>query len=505
MGRPSRVTTSDGYRVDFVYDADGRRKKMTVTDDSSTTPSVVLTRIYLGSRFERDKDGSGTVTSERLWLGGDAYSAPVVLKRSGSSGNWTAYNVGRDLLGSVTSVQTSSGTVVEQRSYDPWGRARDPQTLVPYSSGSEPTYMLGRGFTGHEWIPYARVWNANARLYDPILGRFLSPDPYVQEPGFTQNYNRFAYVLNSPLKYTDPSGELFGVDDVLLATIVGAVIGAYSGGVIANEGQYSPLKWNWKSTDTYTYMFGGALVGGVSGYLGSAIAASGIPLANTSSIMAASLTYSIGTYLYTGGRTPISVSFGVASYDFTNDKWGFLGRKGNGKLDDIGYVSGLLGNISDVLLGPIPQKVDLVTEHSDYVGHSAIVQGDKMSNNLEELKSLISVGPDRSNYPMGNWHWMKGTNQWNSHNAIGEIIWRHSIDVNYNTILKYSNFLNKLELSEKLIYSVELSSCVTHTSIALNLSGVFNIGIHLYILSSQMYLWSHGIRPWSYSYYLTNK
>jgi hypothetical protein len=48
----------------------------------------------------------------------------------------------------------------------------------------------------------------NGRLYDPKLHRFLQPDNYVQDPGDTQNYNRYGYVLNNPLKYTDPSGEL---------------------------------------------------------------------------------------------------------------------------------------------------------------------------------------------------------------------------------------------------------------------------------------------------------
>jgi RHS repeat-associated protein len=51
--------------------------------------------------------------------------------------------------------------------------------------------------------------NMNARLYDPVLGRFLSPDPYVQAPDFSQNFNRYSYSLNNPLKYTDPSGEFF--------------------------------------------------------------------------------------------------------------------------------------------------------------------------------------------------------------------------------------------------------------------------------------------------------
>ena len=49
----------------------------------------------------------------------------------------------------------------------------------------------------------------NARLYDPLYGRFLSPDPFVQTPDFSQNFNRYSYALNNPLKYTDEDGEFF--------------------------------------------------------------------------------------------------------------------------------------------------------------------------------------------------------------------------------------------------------------------------------------------------------
>ena len=55
-----------------------------------------------------------------------------------------------------------------------------------------------RGFTGHEHYDRFGIINMNARLYDPLLGRFLSPDPYVQAPDFTQNFNRYSYALNHP-------------------------------------------------------------------------------------------------------------------------------------------------------------------------------------------------------------------------------------------------------------------------------------------------------------------
>ena len=48
--------------------------------------------------------------------------------------------------------------------------------------------------------------NMNGRMYDPVLGRFLSADPYVQAPDYTQSLNRYAYCLNNPLSLLDPSG-----------------------------------------------------------------------------------------------------------------------------------------------------------------------------------------------------------------------------------------------------------------------------------------------------------
>ena len=61
-----------------------------------------------------------------------------------------------------------------------------------------------------------RVINMNARLYDPVIGRFLSPDPYVQNPFFSQFYNRYAYVRNNPLIFTDRTGMKTDDDEWLL-------------------------------------------------------------------------------------------------------------------------------------------------------------------------------------------------------------------------------------------------------------------------------------------------
>jgi len=66
----------------------------------------------------------------------------------------------------------------------------------------------------------------NGRLYDPILGRMLSLDNFVQAAGSTQGFNRYSYGLNNPLKYVDPDGELFG----LFGKLIGATVNSIRGG-----------------------------------------------------------------------------------------------------------------------------------------------------------------------------------------------------------------------------------------------------------------------------------
>lgn len=219
--RPS-ILTEGGRSAAFTYDGDGNRVKMYVADGSTQ----LLTRYYVGDRYEFDQTSGGT--KERLYLGSDAYSAPMVLQRE-NGGEWTAYNICRDYLGSITHIASLDGTLVAEYSYDPWGRLRDPETLEIYAAGEEPELFLGRGFTGHEHLTWFGLINMNARLYDPLLGRFLSPDPYVQAPDFTQNFNRYSYALNNPLRYTDVTGEFLGT---IITTLIRLPIAIVKGVVI---------------------------------------------------------------------------------------------------------------------------------------------------------------------------------------------------------------------------------------------------------------------------------
>jgi len=107
----------------------------------------------------------------------------------------------------------------------------------------------------------------NGRLYDPLIGRFLSPDPYMLDPFFSQDYNRYSYARNNPFIYTDPSGELAW----FVPIIAGAVIGSYFGKSLQTK------DWNlfrgWK--DGYQGAISGAFIGATVGAMFSAAFASG--------------------------------------------------------------------------------------------------------------------------------------------------------------------------------------------------------------------------------------
>jgi hypothetical protein len=95
----------------------------------------------------------------------------------------------------------------------------------------------------------------NGRLYDPVVGRFLSPDNYVQMPDFSQNFNRYSYCWNNPLKYNDPDGEWIHI-------LVGAIIG----GVINTAVHWNQIDNFWDGVKAFGVgAGGGALVAATGG------------------------------------------------------------------------------------------------------------------------------------------------------------------------------------------------------------------------------------------------
>jgi RHS repeat-associated protein len=203
----NKVSTisENNYNASFTYNSDNQKLKMIVQQGSSH----ILTRWYPTNSFMKDST-SGSVKLY-TYIGGDAYSAPCVAIRQGSSTRY--YYLIRDHLGSIIEISDSSNTKLYEYSYDAWGRMRNPSTWANYAPGSEPALFTTRGFTGHEHLPWFNLINMNGRVYDPLIGQFSSPDNFLNANGLSIGYNRYAYCLNNPLKYIDPSGnqEVHGV------------------------------------------------------------------------------------------------------------------------------------------------------------------------------------------------------------------------------------------------------------------------------------------------------
>jgi len=148
------------------------------------------------------------------YIGGDGYSAPLVLKSNGVLQNYL-YLL-RDYQGTINGVCDQNGVLLEKRIFDAWG------SIVKVEDGAGNVLagltILDRGYTGHEHLQRMALINMNGRLYDPKLHRFLQPDNFVQDSYNTQNYNRYGYCWNNPLRYTDPSGEWVHI-------VAGAVVG----------------------------------------------------------------------------------------------------------------------------------------------------------------------------------------------------------------------------------------------------------------------------------------
>ena len=107
-----------------------------------------------------------------------------------------------DHLGSVSTVVNASGEIISQSRYLPFGE-------LLWEDGTSPTDYT---YTGQRSLSDIGLMDYNARFYDPMLGRFTSPDSIVPDPGSVIGYNRFAYVNNNPMIYTDPSGHRIADD-----------------------------------------------------------------------------------------------------------------------------------------------------------------------------------------------------------------------------------------------------------------------------------------------------
>ena len=464
--------TQGGDILTITYGPTHQRCKTVLISGGSTT-----TTLYADNYEQRTTNG--TTTAYHYVDSPDGIAAIFVKKGSGKA---TPYYVETDHLGSILNLYDEWGDVHYSATYDAWG----VQTIT------RNNISLTRGYCGHEhWSQFGLI-DMNGRFYDPLLGRFLSPDPYVQAPENPQNLNRYSYCLNNPLKYTDPSGET-----IIGAFIIGGIVGAYIGGSLAND-NYKPAKWNYNNWTTWRYMFWGSVVGGASGALGGFIATSGMPFANTASIAFSSFYNSLGTSFYSDRQTPISISFGLVSYDFTNNSWGFLGKKGNEFIENFGYAMGALANVQDLMTAVVGggENINInsasTKKGNDWWGHSSATH--------ENGERLISFGPDsqvdKSSSLSETWkNSIKNAKEWDTY--FGKKgTWSLKLNnVSTTAISKYASGVTRWDLF--------FNSCVGHTTRALWRAGIPTLyTFHPHMLNVQLAIRQIGIESSPYIYQL---
>jgi RHS repeat-associated protein len=124
------------------------------------------------------------------------------------------YYLHDDHLGGTDVVTKSGGVVHVRTSFDAWGQRRDatwngPPTVGEKSAVGTSTH---KGYTGHEQLDNLNLVHMKGRVYDPVIARFVSADPIIQDPYHSQSFNRYSYIWNNPLNATDPTGFAFCED-----------------------------------------------------------------------------------------------------------------------------------------------------------------------------------------------------------------------------------------------------------------------------------------------------
>lgn len=189
------------------------------------------------------------------YIAGDPYSAPAMhIKEFTVEGSVKEgiHYLHRDYQGTISAISDQAGKVEERRQFDAWGNLAYFEKNGVKVDPKKADLLIERGYTGHEHFFQVGLIHMNGRMYDPKLHTFLSVDNYIQDPFNTQSYNRFGYVLNNPLMYTDPSGEF-----AWALVYVGAIIGAIMGGTSYIGQAIQTGDWSWGK-------FGMAILGGAA-------------------------------------------------------------------------------------------------------------------------------------------------------------------------------------------------------------------------------------------------
>lgn len=209
--------TSDGTKC-YVYNQANQLKQ--VKDCSSNQLIAEYVYDYNGERIIK-KDYVNGVLSQTVYSPDDGYQV-VKQASGGATANTTFYQANGEIvaqknpdgtitynntdhLGSNSVITDSAGALVEKTTYAPFGEVMSGGTTAKFQ------------YTGQEKDQETGLNYYDARYYDPHLQRFTQPDTYTQNVYNPQDLNEYSYVLNNPVRYTDPTGHFIQILIILAA------------------------------------------------------------------------------------------------------------------------------------------------------------------------------------------------------------------------------------------------------------------------------------------------
>ena len=203
--KPKQITGADGTVTQLYFGPERQLIREEVSSGGQT-----ITTLHFGN-YEKIIDGA-SVTDRYSITGHNGEVVAMIIDEATP----TTHYLHHDHLGSIAAISDSNGYVLERFHYDAFGKQR---LAINASVGGIPqsldTGITRKGYTGHIELQTDSLTYMNARVYDASIGRFMSADTIVPNPFNSQDFNRYSYVRNNPLRYTDPTGhQLCGTEGV---------------------------------------------------------------------------------------------------------------------------------------------------------------------------------------------------------------------------------------------------------------------------------------------------
>src|SRR6266513_235531 len=418
---PAALTHVQGaatYSYTYTYNVEHERVKLiTVRPDDTITTIYVHPAGKGALLYEKEMHQVTGVTQYKHYVnGGSGLVGVFVTKSSYATGDGPEMRYyHRDHLGSVVAITNPAAAVIERLAYEPFGERRYPNGSPENRSSPLIGGTTDRGFTAHEHLDEMNLIHMNGRIYDPVLGRFMTPDFIVQAPQNLQSYNRYSYVSNNPLMYVDPTGYWgfdlgfvsFHTDSNPVAAAVAIVVAIYApeisaylgwtGGYIASSAGTTAIAGGLSaalglSGPVASGILGGAMAGALLGgnlesaalgaFTGGAFAGVGDLWPSGLGNVAGHAAVGCASGLMSGGGCgsgALSAGFGAAATPFISS-WGIVGGS---------VASAVIGGTASVLGGGKFANGATTAAFGYLFNQAAHSGGDPLSRHNAEVDRLI--------------------------------------------------------------------------------------------------------------------